>query len=154
MFYKTEAGCKFGDKRAFTHCRVEEQPSTKGQHRMVTKVQWLCRKKNRIWVVYFRTWSRRSLHRFYGRRQPCGNQSDVFDSLKPCFAMPRFETKIHRSTKFAQANLISDTRTHQNLRIGLRRRQNGKSIVLAKQRGRRHRTPQNYRRKRELHSSR
>ena len=29
------------------------------------------------WVAYSRIWSRRSLHRFYGRAQTCGNRSDV-----------------------------------------------------------------------------
>ena len=29
------------------------------------------------WVAYSRIWSRRSLHRFYGRAQTYGNQSDV-----------------------------------------------------------------------------
>ena len=46
-----------------------------------------------------------------------------------------FETKILRSEIFAQVNLISAAPTLQNLRIGLRRRQSGKSKVPAKQRG-------------------
>ena len=40
-----------------------------------------------------------------------------------------------RSDTFAQGNLISAAPTLQNLRIGLRRRQSGKSKVSAKQRG-------------------
>ena len=47
-------------------------------------------------VAYFRIWSRRSLHRFCGRAQTYGSQSDVFDSLKPWYVMLAFETKIHR----------------------------------------------------------
>ena len=47
----------------------------------------------------------------------------------------KFETKILRSDIFAQVNLISAAPTLQNLRIGLRRRQSGKSKVPAKQRG-------------------
>ena len=46
-----------------------------------------------------------------------------------------FETKILRSDTFAQVNLISAAPTLQNLRIGLRKRQSGKSKVPAKQRG-------------------
>ena len=45
------------------------------------------------------------------------------------------ETKILRSERFAQVNLISVTPMLQNLRFGLRKRQNGKSDVLVKQRG-------------------
>ena len=44
-----------------------------------------------------------------------------------------FKTKILRSDTVAQVNLISAAPTLQNLRIGLRRRQNGKSKVPAKQ---------------------
>ena len=47
----------------------------------------------------------------------------------------KFETKILRLDMFAQVNLISVAPTLQNLRIGLRRRQSGKSKVPAKQRG-------------------
>ena len=49
--------------------------------------------------------------------------------------MLTFETKIHRFEWFAQGILISVTPTLQNLRIGLRRRQSGKSDVPVKQRG-------------------
>ena len=67
----------------------------KGTKRMMTKVQWPCWKgmsnilerRNPLytiihqvhdnWVAYFRTWSRRSLHRFYGRAQTYGNRFDV-----------------------------------------------------------------------------
>ena len=46
-----------------------------------------------------------------------------------------FDTKILRSDTFAQVNRISAAPTLQNLRIGLRWRQSGKSKVPAKQRG-------------------
>ena len=47
-------------------------------------------------LQYFKMWSRRSLHRSYGRAQTRGHQSDVFNALKPWFVMLTFETKIHR----------------------------------------------------------
>ena len=47
----------------------------------------------------------------------------------------KFVTKILRSHIFAQGNLISVAPALQNLRIGLKRRQSGKSKVPAKQRG-------------------
>ena len=47
----------------------------------------------------------------------------------------KFETKILRSDIFAQVNHISAAPTLQILRIGLSRRQSGKSKVPAKQRG-------------------
>ena len=57
------------------------------------------------------------------------------DSLKPCYVMPTFETKIHRLEWFAQVILISVTPMIQNLRIGFKKRRNGKSDVPMKQRG-------------------
>ena len=59
----------------------------------------------------------------------------VFDSRKPCYVMVTFETRIHCWEWFAQVILISVTPMLQNLRIGPRKRQNGKSKVPAKQRG-------------------
>ena len=85
------------------------------------------------WVAYFRTWRRRSL--FSGRAPTCRSQSNVWNSQRLLHVTPKFETKILRSDIFAQVNLISVAPTLQNLRIGLRRRQSGKSKVPAKQRG-------------------
>ena len=94
LFYKSEKGCRFGEKCSYLHPQVEEQPS-KRSRRMVTKVEWLCwsRVSNTTeqgdplwmfthqihdnWVAYSRIWSRRSLHRFHGRAQTYGNRSDV-----------------------------------------------------------------------------
>ena len=87
-------------------------------------------------VVYdYSTWSRRSLHRFYGRAQTYCSQSDVFDSLKACHVMLTFETRIHLLEWFAQVTFVSATPVRQNLRIGLKKLQNGKSDVPVKQRG-------------------
>ena len=63
-------------------------------------------------VAYFKIWSR-SLHRLCGRAQTYGSQSDVFDSLKPCYVMLTFETRIHRLEWFAQV-IISVTPMLQN----------------------------------------
>ena len=65
--------------------RLKNSPA-EGLKRMMTEVQWRC------WI-----WSRRSLHRFCGRAQTYGNQSDVFNSQKPSYVMLTFETKILRS---------------------------------------------------------
>ena len=54
---------------------------------------------------------------------------------KPTYIMLTFETKIHRLEWFAQVILIRATPMLQNLRIGLRKRRNGKSDVPVKQRG-------------------
>ena len=85
-------------------------------------------------VASFRMWSRRS-YQFYGRAQTYGNQSNVSNSRKLLQVTLKFETKILHSDTFSQVDLISKVQTLQNFRIGVRRRQNGKSKVPAKQRG-------------------
>ena len=84
------------------------------------------------WVVYFRTWRRRSL--FFGSAQTCRSQSHVWSSQRLLNVTLKFETKILRSDIFAQVNLMSVAPTLQNLRI-VTRRESGKTKVPAKQRG-------------------
>ena len=60
---------------------------------------------------------------------------------KPPYVTLTFETKNHRLQWFVQVNLISAAPTLQNLRIGLRKRRNGKSDVPVKQRGNRPKYP-------------
>ena len=125
----------------------------KGLKRMVTKVQWLCWRLHDNWVAYVKIWIHRSPQRFCGRAQTYWSQSDVFDSPKPCYVMLTFETKIHRLEWFARVILISVTPMLQNLRIGLKKRQNGKSDVPVKQRGSWPKISSNWRRNTKQHSS-
>ena len=63
-----------------------------------TDLFWmLAHQKHDNWVAYFKMWSRRNLHRFYGRAQTYGSQSDAFDSLKPWYVTLTFTTKVLRS---------------------------------------------------------
>ena len=39
LFYKSENGCRFGEKCSYAHRQVDEHPSKRSQKRMVTKVQ-------------------------------------------------------------------------------------------------------------------
>ena len=87
------------------------------------------------WVVYSRTWSRRSLHRFRGRAQACGKPIQCVKFTKAVARRAYIRGQKPSLGRFAQVNLISVTQMIQNLRIGLRKRQNGKSKVPAKQRG-------------------
>ena len=155
LFYKTKGGCRFGESARMHIARLMNSLA-KGLKRLVTKVQWPCgRSMSRTierwnplfavtrvtcamgllcathqihdnWVVYSRIWSRRSLHRFYGRAQTYGIQSDVFVSHKPSDVMLTFETEIRRLEWFAQVIFTSVTPVLQKLRIGLRKRRNGK----------------------------
>ena len=122
-------------KSALMHTVRLMNSLAKSLKRMETKVQWLYWRLHDNWVSYLKTWSRRSLQRFCGRAQTYWSQSDVFDALKPCHVMLTFETKIHRLEWFAQVILTSVTPMLQNLRIGLKKRRNGKSEMPVKQRG-------------------
>ena len=122
-------------KSALMHTARLKRTAQQEVKKMVTKVQWLYWRIHDNWVACFRIWSRRSLHRFCGRAQTYWSQSDVFNSLKPCYVMLSFETRIRRLEWFAQVILISVTPMLQNLRIGLKKRRNGKSDVPVKQRG-------------------
>ena len=124
----------FGTSASLHTAGLKNSPA-KGLKIIATKSAVAMLKETMNLGCVFQDVSRRNLHRLYGRAQLCGNLPDVFDSLKPHCAMPKSETKIHRSTKFAQVNHIRAAPTLQNLRIGLRRRQSGKGIGLAKQRG-------------------
>ena len=41
LFYKSENGCRFGEKCSYLHRQVDELPCKRSKN-MVTKVQWLC----------------------------------------------------------------------------------------------------------------
>ena len=93
------------------------------------KVQWLCWKYTPIGLRISRYGAAEVFIEFYGRAQTYWSQTDVFDSVKPSYVMLTFETKIHRWEWFAQVILISVTPMLQILRIGLKKRRNGKSDV-------------------------
>ena len=79
LFYKTKSGCRFGEKCSHAHCQVDEQLSkTFKKNDDKSAVSML--KIHNNWVAYVKIWSRRSLNRFCGRAQTCGNQSDVLNS--------------------------------------------------------------------------
>ena len=76
LFYKSESGCRFGEKRSYAHRQVEEQPSKRSKKNGDTSAVAML-KIHDNWVAYLKIRSRRSLHRFYGRPQTYGNRSDV-----------------------------------------------------------------------------
>ena len=80
LFYKSENGCRFVEKCSCAHRQVDEQPA----------------KYTTIGLHISGYGAAKSLQRICGRAQTHGNQSDVFNSQKPCYVMLSFETKIHR----------------------------------------------------------
>ena len=42
LFYKSDMGCRFGEKCSYAHRQVDELPSKRFKKKKVTKVQWPC----------------------------------------------------------------------------------------------------------------
>ena len=100
-------------------------------------------------VAHLKIWSRRSLHRFCVRAQTYGNQSDVFDSLKPWVRHASIRDQNPSLGMICPDDPHQRNPMLQNLRIGLRKRQEwqeqgareaawklAKSVVKLKERNR------------------
>ena len=178
LFYKTESGCRFGEKCSYAHRQIDEQRSQRSKKNddksavaMLKRNDWHENVRQPVVnldISHDRSGrpdvKRDTCHELkqglVGRRSSNARQLGcVFQDMKPPTSILRkstdmqrpiqrvkftkaivhvtlkFETKILRSDIFALVNLISAAPTLQNLRIGLRRRQSGKSKVPAKQRG-------------------
>ena len=128
LFYKTKSGCRFGEKCSYAHRQVDEQRS-KRSHKNDDESAVAMLKKNELHdrmgqPVVDRDIRRESNHGPVGRRA-----AEVYltEERKLLHVIQKFETKIPRSVTFVQVNLMSVAPTLQNLRIGLWRRQSGKS---------------------------
>ena len=172
LYYKTKSGCRFGEKCAFAHRQVDEQPTKRSKTNNDKSAVDLLKKGN---------WQEREsvTDECHDRPGKPGKRGDkklgqnsskrqfsdarqmgcVFQDMTPPKSILRKSTdmpkpiqrvkftkavarhtkirdqKSPRSVTFVQVHLISAAPTLQNLRIGLRRRQSGKSKVPAKQRG-------------------
>ena len=183
LFYKTKSGSRFGEKFSYAHRQVDEQPCNRSKKKddkcavaMLKKHELhgrtgksvVCRDTRHEpnhghivcnssihdnLVVSFRIWSRRSFSSILRKSS---------DMQKPIQRV-KFTKAVARHTKIrdqnpslgliCQVNLISVAPTLQNLRIGLWRRQSGKSKVPVKQRGSWPNVSYNERRKTKQHSS-
>ena len=164
LFNKTKSGCRFGEKCSYAHRQVDEQPTKRSKKNDDRSAVAMLKKGDWHQNVRQPVFNRDTCHQLKrgptGRRSSSARQLGcVFQDMKPPKSFLRkstdmqrptqrvkftkaiarhskkFETKILRSEIFAQVNLISAAPTLQNLRIGLRKRQTGKSKVQAKQRG-------------------
>ena len=91
-FCKTKSGCRFGKQCSCAHSQVDEQPRKRSKNNDDKSAVAIVKKdeqhdgtertvendslNTRYLGRAFRIWSRRSLHRFYGRAQTYGNRSD------------------------------------------------------------------------------
>ena len=135
LFYKTKSGCRFGEKCSYAHRQVDTQP---------TKRSKTNNDKSAVAIL--------KSTRQFGLRISGYGAAEVFidftEELKQTEANPM--CKIHKSRRTSRKHsrpkpslgMICPDDPHQrkppmlqNLRIGLRKRRNGKSDVPVKQRG-------------------
>ena len=92
LFYKTKSGCRLG-KCSYAHRQVGEQPSKRSKKngdKSAVPMLTITRKLGCVFQDMEPPKSSSIVRKTYG------NQSDVFDSLKPWYVMLTFETKIHQ----------------------------------------------------------
>ena len=134
LFYKTKSGCRFGEKCSYAHRQVDEQPTQQS-------------KKNGDKSAVAMLKITRQLACVFQDVEP-PKSSSIFrmssDIRKPIRRV-KFTKAVVRHANIRDQNPSlgytcpgephQRSPTLQNLRIGLRRRQSGKSKVPAKQRG-------------------
>ena len=153
LFCKSESGCRFGEKCSYAHRQVEEQPSKRSKKNCDISAVAMCKRNEQHQrtgrpVLDAYSSSTRQLGCVFQDMEPPKCSSILRKSSEHTEANPMCkihkspscvtltsETKIHRLEWFAQEIFIRVTPMLQNLRIGLRKRRNGKSDVPAKQRG-------------------
>ena len=164
LFYKTKSGCRFGEKCLYAHRQVDEQPSKRSKKNdyksavaMLKKHELYDRTGETRCLPWHTSRAPRTCcvqlikYTTIGLRLSGYGAAEVFinftEELRHAETNPT--CKIHESCctsrknrgqnpslgMISQVNLISVAPTVQKLRIGLRRRQSGKSKVPAKQRG-------------------
>ena len=69
LFYKSEKGCRLGEKCSYAHRQVDEQPSKRSKKNGGKSAVAMLKITQRLGCAYLKKWSRRSLHRFCGRAQ-------------------------------------------------------------------------------------
>ena len=135
LFYKSEKGCRFGEKCSCAHRQVDEQPSKRSKNNGGKSAVAMLKNYTTIGLRMSRCGAAEVFIDLAEELKHTETNPMCSNSLKPCYVMLTFETRIHRLEWFAQVILISVNPMLQNLRIGLKKRQSGKSKVPAKQRG-------------------
>ena len=134
LFYKSENGCRFGEKCSYAHRQFEEQPSKRSKKNGDKSAVAMLKKYTTIGLRISGYGAADVFINFAEELKHTETNPMCKIHQKPSCVMLTFETEIHRSDVFAQVNLISAAPMLQNLRTGLRRRQSGKSDVPVKQR--------------------
>ena len=151
LFYKSKSGCRFGEKCSCAHRQVDEQPRKKSQKNGDKSAVAMLQKHE----PYVRTGrpvvcdssNTRQLGCVFQDMEPLKSSSILRKSsdIRKPIRRVKFTKAVARHADFRDQNpslgtiyeviLISVAPSLRNLRIGLRRRRNGKSDMPVKQRG-------------------
>ena len=138
-------GCRFGEKCSYAHRQVEEQPSKRSKKNGDKSAEHHHRTGGPVVNVY--SSNERQLVCVFQDMEPPKSSSILRKSsdIRKPIQRVKFTKATARHAKIRdqnpslgmifQVNLISAAPTLQNLSIGLRRRQSGKSKTPVKQRG-------------------
>ena len=96
LFYKSKSGCRSGEKCSYAQRQVDEQLCKKSRKNGDKIAVAILLKNTRQLGCEFQDMEPPKSSSIFGRAQTHGNNSDVFDSLKPWYVMLTFETKILR----------------------------------------------------------
>ena len=92
LFHKSEKGCRYVEKCSYAHRQIDEQPSKKSQKNGDKSAEAFLKITRQLGCVSQDVEPPKSTTIL----RKNSNIPDVFDSLKPCYVMLTFETKIHR----------------------------------------------------------
>ena len=95
LFDKSENGCRFGEKCPCAHRQVNKQPSKRSKKNGDKSAVAMLKITRQLGCV-FQDMEPPKSTTILRKSSNILNQSDVFDSLKPCYVMLTFETRIHR----------------------------------------------------------
>ena len=151
LFHKSKSGCRFGEKCSYAHRQVDEQPSKRSKKNGDKSAVAMLKKHeqhHRTWrPVVFDSSNTRQLCCVFQDMEPPKSSSMSWKSsdIRKPIRCVKFTKAVARHADIRDQNpslgmicqviLISVTPMLQNLRIGLRKRRNGKSDVSVKQRG-------------------
>ena len=152
LFYKSESGCRFGEKCSYAHHQVEEQPSKRSKKNgdksavaMLKQTEHYYRTGRPVVNVY--SSNTRQLGCEFQDMEPPKSTSILrkrSDMQKPIQRVQITEAVLHHADIRDQnpsLGMVCPGEPHQRntllqiLRIGFRKRQSGKSKVPVKQRG-------------------
>ena len=133
LFYKSESGCRFGEKCSYAHRQVDEQPSERSRKNGDKSAVAMLKSARQVGLRMSR-YGAPEVHND-STEELRHTETDPTCSIHKSGHASRKHSRPKSFTRIDLPRSLSAAPTLQNLRIALRRRQSGKSKVPVKQRG-------------------